>query len=360
MKKIILPLVLISTVVCYSQIINFPDSNFKARLLAANTLNGYACIGSSMNDCIPGVIDTNNNGEIETSEAEAVVILFLSSSNISDLTGIEYFTNLKRLECIFNNLTTINLSSLTSLNWLQCRNNQITSLDLSNLTQLKNLSCSNNLLTLLNISHQPELEILIISNNYISSLDFSNNPLLERVYCGGNLISSLDFSNNPAFFDLGCRNNPNLTTIKIKNGTTHVFGTGTYYNECWNNLPNLNYICADDNEIPALQSFLTGCGVTQSIIIDSDCPLGVKEFNHESFVVHPNPGNGIFQLTFNETLSEKITYSVYDVLGKLIVEKESSNNLSTTEINLENYPAGIYLLRVKIGDSIINKKLVKK
>ncbi|HQA74434.1 hypothetical protein, partial [Flavobacterium sp.] len=47
---------------CNAQIITIPDANFKARLLGANASNGNACIGSSMDNCVSGVIDANGNG----------------------------------------------------------------------------------------------------------------------------------------------------------------------------------------------------------------------------------------------------------------------------------------------------------
>lgn len=344
-----------------AQIINIPDVNFKNKLLTADASNGYACIGSSMDTCILGVIDSNGNGEIEVSEAQAVALLSIpGGSNISDLTGIEYFTNLEWLSCGFNHLTTIDVSQLTLLKFFACRNNQITTLDLTNLVHLQTLGCNNNLLTSLDISHQPELEIFVASNNHISSFDFSNNPALISAYCSGNLASSLDFSANPAFFDLGCRNNPNLTTIKIRNGMTQHFGSGTLYNECWDNVPNLNYICADSNEIPALQSFLSGCGVTQAITIDSLCPLGVEGFNSLSFELYPNPSHGIFQLSFTNALPGKVGYAVYDLLGKKLLQKELSEGSTSAAIDMGSYSQGIYLLNVTMGNFTISKKLVKE
>lgn len=344
-----------------AQIINFPDANFKNVLLMANATNGIACMGSSMNGCLPSVLDANGNGEIELSEAQSVALLSIpGGSNISDLTGIEYFTNLERLQCPFNHLTSIDVSQLIHLLWLQLRNNQITSLDLSNLTQLNRLDCQSNQLSSIDVNHQPGLEIFIASNNQISSFDFSANTALQRAYCDGNLMTSLDFSTNPNFFDLGCRNSPNLTSIKIKNGMTQLFGSGTFYNQCWNNVPNLGYICADSNEIPALQSFLAGCGVTQTIIIDSACPLSVAQFSKESFVVSPNPSIGVFRLSCNQTVSQSAVFSVYDVLGKMILEREIVSGFAVEKIDLEGYPKGIYFLRITIGEVVINKKLIKE
>lgn len=140
MRYLVIVLIFISTL-CNSQVINFPDANFKNKLLTV----GNACIGESMDKCFfGGSIDSNNNGEIEVSEAEAVAILQLSSANISDLTGIEYFINLERLGCAYNNLVSVDLSALTSLKILQLRNNQLSSLNLAELNQLEELSCQNN------------------------------------------------------------------------------------------------------------------------------------------------------------------------------------------------------------------------
>jgi hypothetical protein len=79
-----------------AQVINFPDANFKAALLAADTNNEDASNGSGQNLRI----DTNNNnGEIELSGALAVLELQLVNKGISDLTGIAFFTNLRGLKC---------------------------------------------------------------------------------------------------------------------------------------------------------------------------------------------------------------------------------------------------------------------
>ncbi|MGV9004415.1 leucine-rich repeat domain-containing protein [Flavobacterium sp.] len=361
MKNVSLLLLLINAF-CNAQIITIPDANFKARLLAANATNGIACLGVTSSGCLPGVIDINGNGEIEVSEAENVAVLFVSNPNIVNLTGIEYFTNLERLECAFNNnLTSINISQLTSLKKLQCRNNQLTSLNLSGLTQLEELSCQNNQLTSVDISQQTQLKQLLCEGNQITSLNFTNCPLLQRVYCGNNLLTTLDFGANPQLNDLGCRNNPNLTSINIKNSTTQLFGTATLFNQCWNNIPNLSYICADSSEISALQSFLAGCGVTQAITIDSACPLSVNEYDLNSIIVSPNPSDGVFEVKFScKASSEDVLYNVYDVLGKKLFEKKVTFENSGFEVNLVDHPVGVYQLRIKVGNSIINKKLIKK
>ena len=241
MKKVFF-LLNICFAISYGQVINFPDANFKARLLQASPSNGFAY--SSSFGYIK--IDANNNGEIEQNEALMVNNLNIINCNISNLEGLQYFTNLTTLSAYTNHVSTINLTTLTNLVYLQCYNNQLTSLDLTGLVHLEELGCYNNL---------------------ISQLDFSGLPNLKRVYCDNNLLTSLDFSYNPLFEDLGCKNNPNLTSIKIKNNHQQLFGSQTLLNECWTGCPNLNYICADDFEIPSLQSYLQGCGIHRRLLL---------------------------------------------------------------------------------------------
>lgn len=104
MKKLYTLLVLILTVLTTNaQIINFPDANFKARLLAANTGNYHAM--NALNQ--PMKIDSNENNEIEVSEALQVSTLNANVANISSLVGINNFSNLTGL-----NITQIRLRHL--------------------------------------------------------------------------------------------------------------------------------------------------------------------------------------------------------------------------------------------------------
>src|SRR6478735_6873526 len=98
MKKIYFFTILLFTSLGFSQIINIPDANFKAKLLQADVTNTIATDYFNT----PLKIDTNNNNEIEVNEALTVFNLNVSNSAISDLTGIESFTNLDIIDCSYN------------------------------------------------------------------------------------------------------------------------------------------------------------------------------------------------------------------------------------------------------------------
>ena len=74
MKKFVLILIFFWVQVSIAQIVNIPDANFLAELISDG-------------------VDTNDDGQIQVSEAEAVTNLVIISSDISSLEGINRFTN---------------------------------------------------------------------------------------------------------------------------------------------------------------------------------------------------------------------------------------------------------------------------
>lgn len=310
------------------QVINFTDNNLKTRLLQSS--ESFFIAGSGWDGLGPTSIikiDANDNGEIEQSEALAVTYLNISDSGISNLSGMEYFTNLHRFALINNMVSMFDFPQMTYLEYLSVYNNNISSLNLSLYPNLKRVNCS---------------------YNSISFLDFTGLNSLEQVYCSHNLLSVLDFSENFFFKELGCEYN-NLTSINIKNGAIQLFGSQTIYNECWGGNPNLSMICADDFEIDALQSFLTSCGNTQSITVSSSCQMGVDEQMKSSLTLFPNPSSSFVTFDFPDKNSSLISVKIYNASGVMISEVFPLSNGKT--IDVANLQKGLYLLLVKYSDN---------
>ena len=69
--------------------------------------------------------------------------------------------------------------------------------------------------------------------------------------------------------------------------------------------------------------------------------------------IYPNPvSNGKIYITTKENLSKSI--EIYDVLGKKIL----SESLFGKELNISKLTAGIYILKIKEGNSSATRKLV--
>lgn len=147
---------------------HFPDENFRKYL------------GQK-------AIDDDKNGILSQTEREKVTAIVLhSAGNISDLTGIKYFPNLKELYCNGGDLANLDVSQNTKLTNLYCYNNQLTSLDVSENPELTYLKCGSNQLTRLDLHVNTALETLICDNNQLTSLNLSSNTALTQVYCSGN------------------------------------------------------------------------------------------------------------------------------------------------------------------------------
>ena len=239
MKKITL-LLLFWCCSYYAQNINFTDFSFKTVLLTANADNIYP-IAKDL-DGNPTTIDTNDDGEIQFSEALNVSYLDALGmfSNIQNIDGIEYFQNLKTLSIIGNQLITVNLSNNVLLERIYLNTNSITILDVSNLPNLIELDVYNNPLTALNFNANNNLIRLYCSYTLLSNLNLSQCPNLMELNCDETQLTTIDlFGTKVTTLTIG---GPNLETIFAKNGlpsNIQIFPS-----------PNLRYLCIDENEMP--------------------------------------------------------------------------------------------------------------
>lgn len=80
----------------------------------------------------------------------------------------------------------------------------------------------------------------------------------------------------------------------------------------------------------------------------------------DAFIITPNPSADQFEIIFKDELEQEVFIEVYDVLGKKIINTAIGKRVKNSFVNLDNYPKGVYFLRITMGNSIINKKLIKK
>lgn len=178
-----------------------PDSNFEDKLIEYE-------------------IDTDGkNGKVLTKSIASITQLFIISSSISDLTGIQDFKSLELLNCEDNKLTSLDVSKNVLLTSLYCGKNKLTTLDVSKNTLLNELICGNNQLTNLDLSSNPDMNALRCDNNQLKNLDFTKNTKLGTLYCNSNQLESLNLKNgnNIDLYDTNFTSNPKLTCILVDN-----------------------------------------------------------------------------------------------------------------------------------------------
>lgn len=151
--------------------------------------------------------DTKTDGYLSKQELDKVTEMNLGPNaygygkNIESLKGIEYFTKLEILECPYNKITELDMSSNLALKSLGCYRNQLTQLNVSGNSELTSLSCGDNQLTALDVSSNPNLTLLDCHNNQLTSLNLSNNDKLMSLNCDNNQLTFLDLSNNVRLSD---------------------------------------------------------------------------------------------------------------------------------------------------------------
>ncbi|WP_053971529.1 T9SS type A sorting domain-containing protein [Mangrovimonas sp. ST2L15] len=252
-----------------SQIINFPDQTFKDQLLAAN-------------------IDTNNDGEIQVSEAQEVTSLSVSGyydvygSTLTDITGIEYFVNLTHLICSPHEISSVDLSQNTALIHVDFSEPLSSALDAASLNEINVSGCSDleylnlngNNLQAIDLSQNSNLTELGINYNDLTFLDISST-LVENVWIDGN-NSPLSFVGNESLISFGAETTTQFSELDFSASqslqTIHCY-SGQIEDLILGNHPNLitmvlslhpNFVNLDTIGISNLENItIYGGGITQ-------------------------------------------------------------------------------------------------
>lgn len=240
--------------------------------------------------------DKDGDGTLSQAELDGVTELYVAYANIKDLTGIELFPNLEKLDCKNNNLTRLDVSKNTKLTKLYCEFNQLTGLDLSKNTALTELNCQVNQLTSLDLSKNTALTKLDCALNPLTSLDVSNNTALTYLDCNYNQLTSLDLSQNTALTKLGCHDNQ-LTSLDLSKNTA----LDTL--DCSGNKRQITVDEAGQFDLSALKGFdvSKASGWSEGAAVDGNIltvPYGVTKISYQYDL--GNGKSGTFTLTFDE------------------------------------------------------------
>lgn len=370
-QKTLMCFVIFSFQYIHSQIITFPDINFKTRLLQSTANNGPVYFIGSGSNGQNIAIDSNNNSEIEISEAQAVYRLTVQYAAITDLSGIEYFTNLIDLNCADNLLTSLDVSSLSNLENFRCDRNDISYLNITGLTNLRtfwyggnnlpnidsnnnpnivHLGCDGNNITSLDVSGLPYLSFLVCGYNNINTLDLSNQYNLKSLYCEHNSLTELDISKMINFVSLNCFNNP-LININMKSG--HLFDFQNLANMNFSNCPNLINICVNDFNINSIQTKVLNYGYT-NCDVNTNCNLTNEYFDfNEQVIFYPNPVKNVLHIESNLSSSEYLV-SIYNNIGQLVLISKS-----TKQIDVSSLKKGVYIINITKNNKLVKSKLFK-
>lgn len=177
MKIYITIIFLFATLYLHGQVLTFEDQDF-------------------LNALIEEGFDTNNDNQIQVSEAEDVIDIDITGENFRSIRGIEGFTNLEYLAISSNDLIdTVDILGIPSLKNLSVGSNPILQKVLvSGHQSLEDIYLSGfgsnanpDVIEELNISDLPKLEKLSVQFfKVLNALEINNNPNLNYIYIWGN------------------------------------------------------------------------------------------------------------------------------------------------------------------------------
>ena len=203
-------------------------------------------------------LSTVGDNQILKSGVESVRELDLSDPTggskigfLDDLSGIENFTNLRKLTVDRQSLRRVDLSKNTKLEYVWIANNKLIEINLKNLEFLEELQLIGNQLETIDLSDSPYLKILRLGENYFSSFDLEstprvnylvlkNNPLteiknledltlLKSLFIGNTNLSSLDVSQLSLLEFVEAPNTNLLNCIQVsQNQLDNFVSTWTY------------------------------------------------------------------------------------------------------------------------------------
>ena len=154
--------------------------------------------------------DYDNDGRISADDASQVVSMQIDGEivpHITNLQGIEHFTNLRELTVQHTKISTLDISRNENLECLNCSDNQLERLNLGRHSKLKRLYCNGNRLTELDLTNKRQLIVLLCGDNLLTELNASVSPLMF-LRCENNRLAELNLSKNKHLIDVQFNGNP--------------------------------------------------------------------------------------------------------------------------------------------------------
>ena len=172
-------------------------------------------------------------------------------------------------------------------------------------------------------------------------------------------VSFDDFDNDgdPDFFisgkNQGLSNGDYYAKLYLNVSGTFTEYTGFSFTGLING--DLDVADYDNNNYPDI--FISGNDINGSKVakLYHNGPASYVESNiSDNFSLYPNPANNVLYVN-QQNANDDFLVEIYDFSGKNYFRKQIEN---MTAIDISNFPAGLYLIRISDNDEIYTKKLI--
>lgn len=120
----------------------------------------------------------------------------------------------------------------------------------------------------------------------------------------------------------------------------NITGNGQTFSHTFVNEGATNYKCN-------VHAMMTGTITVNAV-------AGIGEISKKGLEFYPNPATDVLTINSEEVID---TIQIYDSTGKQVMNSKSGN--TTSKIYMDNYPAGIYYVKVFAGENTKDIKVIK-
>lgn len=141
--------------------------------------------------------------------------------------------------------------------------------------------------------------------------------------------------------------------------TATVSGGVAPYTYLWND-PNMQTTATATDLAPGDYTVIVtdanGCTTEGTVTVIS---TGVGQIEGLTALnISPNPNNGQFSVQITLQTTERVQINVLDISGRVIERADKVLSDGRFEFNLNNQAAGVYLLKINVGEDVLTRRLV--
>ena len=100
------------------------------------------------------------------------------------------------------------------------------------------------------------------------------------------------------------------------------------------------------------------CTSSRTPVVATINASGIKENSITDFEIFPNPCSGTFSIQLSNQYFQNATISMINTLGEKLIEKKINNSEANTQLNVSNYQAGIYYIKLQTEKGSFVKKVL--
>ena len=143
-----------------------------------------------------------------------------------------------------------------------------------------------------------------------------------------------------------------------------ITASGGFQSYSWDNGMN-GQVISDNPVVDQLYTVIAidanNCRSESSVMIYVDsCTTGINSDIFSSLSIYPNPSNGIVNIDLEINDLSALEISVFNVLGEEVYKFKANDFIGeyANSIDLSSKTKGVYLLKIRTSNSLINRKLV--